>query len=56
MAKKAKMETCPRCGKEFDPKWDKIITCPKCNREGSTACCCSGGMGCVCVECEESDE
>jgi hypothetical protein len=52
--KKSKMEKCPGCGQEFDPAKDKILTCPRCNLEGSTACCCTGGVGCICVECEEN--
>ena len=51
-----KTEKCPRCGEPYDPKEDQIVECPRCGREGSTACCNSGGKGCLCVECEENED
>lgn len=47
-----KMEKCPKCGQEYDPKVDGLETCPQCGITGSTACCNSGGCNCTCVACE----
>lgn len=47
-------QECPKCGEEFDTDDDQIVTCPECGCEGSTACCCPGGVGCICIECEEA--
>jgi hypothetical protein len=45
--------TCPACGEEYDPKDYEVVECPRCGKSGSTKCCCPGGNGCICVECEE---
>jgi transcription elongation factor Elf1 len=55
-AKKKQTETCPYCGVPYDPDLDQILECPECGKEGSTACCLSGGVGCPCVECETGED
>lgn len=50
------METCPKCGEEFDPTIDQVIECPRCHVEGSTACCNMGGRGVACIACEEAED
>lgn len=50
------LEACPKCGELFDPREHKIVECPRCLCEGSTACCNPGGVGCLCVECEEAPD
>jgi hypothetical protein len=52
---RAVAETCPKCGGPHDSNEDAIVECPHCGAEGSTRCCNSGGRGCVCVQCEESE-
>jgi len=52
---KPKMETCPACGAEYDPRDHQLLECPVCGKEGSTACCLALGRGCPCLECEEKE-
>lgn len=48
--------TCPRCGEPFDPETDQVVECPRCGRPGATSCCCTAGVGCICIECEEAGQ
>lgn len=54
--KKIEMEECPKCGEEYNPEEDQLVECPVCGQEGCTKQCNPSGVGCMCIECEESEE
>ena len=50
-ADRGKVE-CPVCGRDTD----QILTCPVCDKEGCVEECIPGGVGTMCVTCEEGAE
>lgn len=50
------IEHCPKCGGEYDRRYDKILICPKCGCEGSTQCCIPAGSGTMCLDCENAED
>lgn len=46
------MGTCPQCGQETA----QTIECPRCGKEGCVERCIPGGVGTICVECEENED
>lgn len=50
------IDTCPKCGGEFDTENDEIVQCPTCEEEGSTMCCNPGGRGVLCIDCETAED
>lgn len=52
--KPGSIDFCPRCGEGYDPGEDQVLECPECGTEGATRCCMTGGRGCLCNRCEET--
>lgn len=45
-------ENCPRCGNASE----RIVACPKCESLGCVEDCNPGGVGTMCIDCEEDME
>jgi len=53
--KKNKIEICPKCCGEYNPRWDEVLTCQQCGYEGSTQCCIPAGQNSICTDCDSDD-
>lgn len=43
---------CPECKSESE----QLVVCPECKKKACVENCNTGGVGCPCPECEESEE